>query len=313
MPSDGQAVRDHARHRHQPGQQDRLVADRAGRLRRPDAAVQRRLPGRRGHPAAGSTRPRRAATATSAPGGRSWRTTRSPRSWAGSATTPARPPATAAARRGGRDQLGRALPRRRGDRARLVARADRCRKRQAGARGRRRTLRALGRLPPRAARSRRDDPGGRPDGRRHDALRNPPLPPAREVLDAEVAADPRPRGRARAGQQGHRPARRRWRRAASTPSSWRSAPQLGQARLHPGRARRQVLDAVELLHCDGGRASRRCWAGGWPSTAAATPRWTPPGPPSGWARRGGRRLPARPRPDARARVRGRGGGGGGSA
>ena len=44
----------------------------------------------------GSTRPRRAATATSAPGGSWSRTTRSRRSWGGSATTPARPPATAA-------------------------------------------------------------------------------------------------------------------------------------------------------------------------------------------------------------------------
>ena len=50
-PGEGQAVRHHAEPRFQPRQQDRLLADRAARLRRPDAAVQQRLPGRREHPA----------------------------------------------------------------------------------------------------------------------------------------------------------------------------------------------------------------------------------------------------------------------
>ena len=37
---DGEAIRDHARRRVEPGQQDRLLADRAAGLRRPAAAVQ---------------------------------------------------------------------------------------------------------------------------------------------------------------------------------------------------------------------------------------------------------------------------------
>src|SRR5664279_2816494 len=49
-------------------------------------------PGRTSSP--GCTRPRRAAKATRRAGGRSWPTTRSQQSWAGCATTPARPPAT---------------------------------------------------------------------------------------------------------------------------------------------------------------------------------------------------------------------------
>ena len=76
---DGQALRDHARRGLEPGQQDRLLAHRAGGLRRPDAAVQRRAarPARTSRP--GCTTPRPGATATSTPGGRSWSTTRSPR------------------------------------------------------------------------------------------------------------------------------------------------------------------------------------------------------------------------------------------
>ena len=82
------------------------------------------------------------------------------------------------ARRGGRDQLGRALPRRRGDRARLDGRGRRRAVREAGAGGRRGALRALGRLPPHPARPRGHDPRRRPDGRRHDALRDPEVPAA---------------------------------------------------------------------------------------------------------------------------------------
>ena len=47
---DGQALRDHARRRLQPRQQDRQLAHRARRLRRPDAALQRRLSGGGEHP-----------------------------------------------------------------------------------------------------------------------------------------------------------------------------------------------------------------------------------------------------------------------
>ena len=90
-----QAVRDHAESRFQPGQQDRLLADRAAGLRRPHAAVQSRLPRWREHPAVAV--PRRGQVgrrATRRRGGRSCRTTRCPRSWAGSATGRARPRAT---------------------------------------------------------------------------------------------------------------------------------------------------------------------------------------------------------------------------
>ena len=91
-----QALRDHARRRLQPRQQDRQLAHRAGRLRRPDAALQRRLPGRREHPGLAVRGGGGRRAATSAPGASWSRTTRSRRSWAGSVTTPARPPATAA-------------------------------------------------------------------------------------------------------------------------------------------------------------------------------------------------------------------------
>ena len=117
----GQAVRHHARRRLEPRQQDRLVAHVAPGLRRPAAAVQPRLPGRREHPGLALPRRRRRLRGRVARADR--RTIRCPRSWAASATTRARPPATAAARRGGRHQLGRALPRRRGDQARLEVRA----------------------------------------------------------------------------------------------------------------------------------------------------------------------------------------------
>ena len=55
------------------------------------------------------------------PGGRSLREIRCRRSWGASATTRARRPATVPARRGRRHQLGRAVPRRRGDPRRLGA------------------------------------------------------------------------------------------------------------------------------------------------------------------------------------------------
>ena len=60
------------------------------------------------------------------------------RSWAGSATTPARPRATGPARRGRGHQLGRAVPRRRGPAAGLDGAGDAPPVGQAGARRRRR-------------------------------------------------------------------------------------------------------------------------------------------------------------------------------
>ena len=91
--ADGQALRDHARRRLEPRQQDRLLAHRAAGLRAQRRALRRRLPGRRGP--AGLALPRRGGRLRGAPGARSWTSTRCPRSWAASVTTRARPPATA--------------------------------------------------------------------------------------------------------------------------------------------------------------------------------------------------------------------------
>ena len=93
--TDGQALRHHAGRRLEPGQQDRLLAHRAC------PSTSHRLPPCNnacpaGENMPGVALPRRGAATTSPPGGRSWRTTRSRPSWAGSATTRARPPATAA-------------------------------------------------------------------------------------------------------------------------------------------------------------------------------------------------------------------------
>ncbi len=98
-----------------------------------------------------------------------------------------------AARRGGRDQLGRALPRRRGDRARLERPSAPARAlRQARARRRRRALGPVGRLPPArcsATRSTIHDAGALPG--RHDALRHPRLPAAARRARRGDRADPR--------------------------------------------------------------------------------------------------------------------------
>ncbi len=71
---DGQAVRDHARRRIEPGEQDRFLADRTAGLPRPAAALQQRLPAGRTS-SNGSTTPKKAATR--ARGARSWPTIRS--------------------------------------------------------------------------------------------------------------------------------------------------------------------------------------------------------------------------------------------
>ena len=149
--ADGQAVRDHARRRLQPRQQDRLLA----RPSAPSTSTGCRRATTPARPArtsrSGSTRPRRAAT-TSAPGARSSRTTRSRRSWAGSVTTRARPPATArsSTRRSASTRSSASSATRRSSRAgrsRSTAAADR----QARAGRRRRARPGLSAaLPPRA-------------------------------------------------------------------------------------------------------------------------------------------------------------------
>ena len=91
---DEQAVRNHARGRFQPRQQDGHVAHRAPDLRRSAASLQHRLSRRREHPGLAVRGRGGRREATSVRGGRSWRRTPSRRSWAGSVTTPAKPPAT---------------------------------------------------------------------------------------------------------------------------------------------------------------------------------------------------------------------------
>ncbi len=101
-----------------------------------------------------------------------------------------------------------ALPRRRGDRARLAGPGRGRAERQAGAGGRRRAIGTLGRLPPRQARARGDDPRRRAGGRRHDALRDPAVPAAAGRPRRRGEPHPRPRRLPGAGQQGRQRARR---------------------------------------------------------------------------------------------------------
>ncbi len=159
--ADGQAVRDHARRRLEPGQQDRLLARGAPRLRAPPAALQPRLPGRREHPAVAL--PRRV------------RRLRGGLARAGQGQPAARRDGTRllppvrdrlqprAARRRGRHPRRRALPRRRGDQAGLEARRRGRADRQARAGRRRRSVGPLRRLPPGPPRPRRHDPRGGAD------------------------------------------------------------------------------------------------------------------------------------------------------
>ena len=135
---DGQALRDHARRRLEPRQQDRLLAHRARRAtstgcRRATTPARPARTSRRG-----STTPRRATT--SAAGAQIMEDNPLPGDHGPGLLPPVRDRLQPRpARRGGRHQLGRALPRRRGDRAGLDASTvDRAAVRQARARRRRR-------------------------------------------------------------------------------------------------------------------------------------------------------------------------------
>ena len=131
----------------------------------------------------------------------------------------------APARRGGRDQLGRALPRRRGDRAGLDGRAPTPSRPASGC-----WSSAPGppasRPPTTCARRGHavDDPRGRADGRRDDALRDPHATGCRAT-----SSTPRSSGSSALGveleldAQGRPTWARRCARAASTRSSSRSA------------------------------------------------------------------------------------------
>ena len=281
-----QAVRDHARRRLEPGQQDRHLAHRARRLRRPAAAVQQRLPGRREHPG----------LALRGRGGRRRLRARLAQDHGGQPVPGDHGPGLLPpvrdrlqprpARRGGRHQLGRALPRRRGDPAaagRVEVGAAPTGKRVlvvgAG------PVRALGRLPPRAGSATRStirEAGPMAGGMMRFGIPQYRLP--RDVLDAEVAADPRP-GRRRSSSNTKVDGRRSTRCATGG---------FDAAFLAVGAhiGKRAYIPAGEAAHdprrgLAAARAWRarsgRCSAAGSPSTAAATPRWTPPAPPSGSA------------------------------
>ena len=238
----------------------------------PPAAVQRRLPGRRELPGSGSTTPRRATTRR--PGGRSWRTTRSPPSWAGSATTRARPPATAA-------QLDEAVginsvERFLGDEAIQqgwtvdVAAPPH---RQARARRRRRARPAS--PPPTtcaasATRSTIHDAG--PARRRHDALRHPALPAARAT-----SSTPRSSASSTWASSSSSTARSTTSQDAMREGGFDAAflavgAHIGKRAYIPAGA--AARDARRRLACCAAwRArSRRCSAAASSSTAAATPR-----------------------------------------
>jgi NADPH-dependent glutamate synthase beta subunit-like oxidoreductase len=126
-----------------------------------------------------------------------------PRSWAASATTPAR-----ACNRGKIDEaVGiNSVERFLGDEA--IKRgwkfaAAGARSRQARADRRRRPLGHVGRLPPAVARPRRHRDGRRPLHGRHDALRHPQVPPAARSARRRDAAHRRHGRHGQAQQQGH--------------------------------------------------------------------------------------------------------------
>ena len=214
------------------------------------------------------------------------------------------------ARRGRRDQLGRAVPRGRGDRERLAGRDLGAALGQARARRRRRTVRPLRRVPPRSPRTRGDGDGRGPRAGRDDAVRDPPVPPATRRPRRRDPADRRARRHDRAQPQGdEHPRRDAGGRLRRRLPRGRSAPR--QARLHPGRVGgqgpRRGLAAPQ--HGRGGpaptrpqgrRLRRREHGHGRCENGEAARR-----------RGSDRRLPEDARADARARVRGRGGGGGG--
>ena len=97
-------------------------------------------------------------------------------------------------------------------------------------------------------RTQRHDPRSRDDGRRHDALRHPPLPPAARHPGRRDPAHPRPRRDARTRRQGDEHPRHDERAAASTPPFSPSARISASAPISRPERRRNILDAVTLLH-----------------------------------------------------------------
>ena len=280
---DGQAVRDHARRRLEPGQQDRQLAHRAPGLRATGCrrATTPARPARTSR--SGSTTPRRADYETRlaqhhggqpVPG----------RSWAGSATTPARPPATAASstrrsastrssassatRRSSRAGQSRSPRRRSGKRVLVVG---------AGPSG----LSAAYHLARLGHEVTIRDAGPAPGGMMRFGIPKYRLP--RDVLDAEIAADPRHGRRARARTPTSTDVAEAMREGGFDAVFLAVGAHIGKRAYIPAgdRPRRS---STRSRCCAAWRArSSRCSAGASSSTAAATPRWTPPAPPSGSA------------------------------
>jgi hypothetical protein len=227
-----EALRHHARPGVVAGQQDRQLAHRAARLRRPAAALQRAVPCRRGHP--GLAVP-----------GREWRLR------GRLAPADARQPFPGddgprllpllrrrvqprQDRRCGGHQFGRTLPGRRGDKPRLGIQPAAERIRQACAGRRCRTVGDGGGLSPAPPRPRGERGGSRADGWRHDALRHPQVPPAARRARRRAAAHRRPGRRAATRHQGdeHRQDDERRRLSRRIPCGRRAHRQAG---IHPGQ------------------------------------------------------------------------------
>ena len=184
--------------------------------------------------------------------------------------------------------------------------------RQAGAGDRRRAERALGRLPPGAARPRGRDPRRRPGAGRDDALRHPRLPDAARRAERRDRAD-RGAGRAddrrppRRGSRGRAPrgrVRRGVRRGRRAPVQAGGHPRPGRG---PDRRRRVVPAQRGIGRAAGDRASgrglrRRQHGDGRGEGGAAAGRGG-----------GADRLPPHARADAGARGGGRGRRAGGRA
>ncbi len=158
---DGQALRDHARRRLEPRQQDRLLARGAPGVRAPHAAVQPRLPRRREHPAVALPRRGRRLRGGVAPAHAGQPAAR------GDGTRLLPPVRDRLQPRELDEAVGiNSVERFLGDEAiqpGLEARPPSRAERQARAGRRRRPVGAVGRLPPGAPRARGDDPRRRAD------------------------------------------------------------------------------------------------------------------------------------------------------
>ena len=202
----------------------RAVALRSGAraasgLRRPAAAVQQRLSGRREHPGLARARSGRRGRGRLAAADRRQPVRRDPRP---GLLPPVRVELQPqGARRLGVDPRGRALPRGPRQRAEVAVPRSGDPQRSPGARRRLRPVRALGRLPPGPDRARGRRPRQRTAAGRDDALRHPGLSAAARRPRRGDRPDRGHGRRLRAGAPGHRPRGRAagLRRASSSRSA----------------------------------------------------------------------------------------------